>query len=78
MVKLMTFEHLENGKRMEVEFHVVREGDHWAARLRQLDEKGEAVRAPVFYGATVDQAERQLRKVFEREYDLVGQRLVDE
>ncbi|MCC6546409.1 hypothetical protein IT570_04500 [Candidatus Sumerlaeota bacterium] len=75
MLKTMTFEHLETGRKMLVEFEVRKEDEHWAARMRYLDDSQKDVRAPVFYGSTAEQAERQLRKVFEKEYDLVGQQV---
>ncbi|HMX61499.1 MAG TPA: hypothetical protein PKD58_00360 [Candidatus Sumerlaeota bacterium] len=75
MLKKMTFEHLETGRTLLVEFDVQKEGDHWAARMRYLDEGRKDLRAPVFYGSSAEQAERQLRKVFEKEYELTGQEL---
>lgn len=78
MIKLMTYEHLESGKRLLVEFHLDREGDHWRARLRHRDESLGEIKAPTFYGSSMEQAERQLRKVFEREYELAAQETLEE
>lgn len=64
--KKLTYEHLDSGRVAVVLVQLSQEGDHWAARMTTA----EAVRAPVFYGRTPDQAERQLRKVFDREYEL--------
>lgn len=73
MQKMMTFEHLDTARRMRVVFHIDQEGDHWRAQLEHLDAENREVKAPTFYGSTPEQAERQLRKVFEREYELVCQ-----
>lgn len=71
MRKLMTFEHLDTGKEMKVEFELVEEDGHWAAKFRSIEEEAQdEVKAPVFYGTSSEQAERQLRKVFEKDYEL--------
>lgn len=73
MNKRMKFQHLDKDTTLTVDFLITQEDGHWVARLRYLDEENSAVKAPTFYGQTAEQAERQLRKVFEKEYDLVAE-----
>ena len=67
MKKLMTYEHLDSGKRIQVEFSLTEEDGHWVARMTYRDGGMNEVKAPTFYGTTQDQAERQLRKVFDKD-----------
>ncbi len=76
MRKLIVFEHLDNGTTLEAEIEVIEEDGHWKASITKLEGEGERVQAPKFYGSTPDQAERQLIKVFEKEYDLISQKEV--
>jgi len=76
MRKIMQYEHLDTGVRMEVAFDLDDEGGRWAARMETMGAEG-PIKAPVFYGKTPEQAERQLRKVFEKEYELLGQSIVE-
>lgn len=78
MIKKMTYENIDSGEMMEVFFELRQEGERWSAQLRKREGKEEGVGAPVFYGLTADQAERQLRKVFDKDYDLTGQAVVEE
>lgn len=77
MKKIMTYEHLDSGKTMKVEFHVFEEGGHFTAKMAMLDQEQEGVKAPTFYGSSAEQAERQLRKVWEKDYDLVGVEVIE-
>lgn len=78
MRRIVTLEHLESGRRMEVEFHVFEEAGHWVGKLRQTDAQEADVKAPTFYGQTAEQAERQLRKLFYKDYDVVEERMAEE
>lgn len=78
MKKLMVYEHLDTRKRLEVEFNLTKEGDHYAARMTYRDGGMRGVEAPVFYGTSAEQAERQLRKVFDKEYDLVEEQAIEQ
>lgn len=66
----MVYEHLESGKHLELVFEVFEEAGHWTARLAPRPGQ-ELPKAPTFYGTTREQAERQLRKVFDKEYELI-------
>lgn len=77
MKKKVSLEHLDTGKRMNVIFEVAEEGDHWMARLVAREEGEVDVKAPTFYGTSQEQAERQLRKVFEKEYELAGETVIE-
>lgn len=78
MRKRMSYEHLDSGESMHVQFELVEEDGHWTARLHPDAEDAGELRAPTFYGATMEQAERQLRKVFEKDYELVGEAVLTE
>ncbi len=73
MKKLMTFEHLDNENTLKVHFLIEHKDDHWVARMEPLGENPDAPRSPTFYGTSAEQAERQLRKVFEKDYELVSE-----
>ncbi len=77
MRKRMSYEHLDSGQKMHVQFELAEENGHWSAKLHPAAEAAGEVKAPTFYGATMEQAERQLRKVFEREYELVSESLLE-
>ena len=77
MKKIVTFEHLETGRRLEVEFQVFQEDGHWVGKLRQTGADAE-VKAPTFYGETAEQAERQLRKLFYKDYEPVEERVTEQ
>lgn len=70
MIKKLTYENLDTGNRMEVRLELLNEDGRWSAKLLQNDPTSPHG-APVFYGFTPDQAERQLKKVFEKDHDLV-------
>lgn len=72
----MTYENLDSGKKLQVEFNLTEEGGHWVARMTYRDGGMNAVQAPTFYGATINQAERQLRKVFDKEYELISEETI--
>lgn len=74
MRKKLIYENLDNGTRSEFLIRVEHEGDHFAARLETQGD----VRTPVFYGTTQEQAERQLRKVLERDRELIEESVVVE
>lgn len=76
MKKIVTFEHLETGRQLEVEFHMYQEDGHWVGKLRQLD-AGNEVKAPTFYGETAEQAERQLRKLFYKDYEPAKEKVTE-
>lgn len=78
MHKRMTFQHLDKDTTLVVDFLITEEDGHWVARLRYPEGDTSEVKAPTFYGQSADQAERQLRKVFEKEYDLVREQGLDE
>jgi hypothetical protein len=78
MKKKMTYEHLENGKQMVLEFHIFEEEGHWVAKLRHLDASQAEVKTPTFYGTTAEQAERQLRKVLDKDYELIREEVLEE
>jgi len=77
----MTFEHLDTGKTLKLEFRVFLEDGHWVAQMAAPETATEPAtetaadqpKAPTFYGTTPEQAERQLRKTMEKEYELVGE-----
>ena len=77
MKKTMTYENLDTGKQIKVEFHIFEKDDHWVAEMRYADENEQPDRTPVFYGTTPEQAERQLRKVLDKDYDLVSEAVVE-
>lgn len=72
MRKLMTFQHLDEEKDLKVIFEITEQEGHWVAHLKYPGAEGE-IKAPTFYGETAEQAERQLRKVFEKDYELAGE-----
>jgi len=77
MRKLMTFQHFDSGKTLKLEFRVFEEDGHWAAQIASQEGIDATSKAPTFYGTTPEQAERQLRKVFEKEYDLVSAEILE-
>ena len=78
MRKRMSYEHLDSGRKMRVQFELTEGGGHWTARLHSEAEDPGEVKAPTFYGTTMEQAERQLRKLFEKDYELVGESVLEE
>lgn len=78
MIKKMTYENIDSGETLEVHFELRKDGDRWSAQLKKSPGEQEGPGAPVFYGMTADQAERQLRKVFDKDHDLVAQAVVEE
>jgi len=74
MKKKLTYRHLDNDSTMEVILHLYEEAGHWVARIESV---GDAVKTPTFYGTTLEQAERQMRKVLEREHELVAEKVIE-
>ena len=71
MIKKFTYENLDSGAKLEVRVDLSEENGRWAATLiRDKDAPGPG--APVFYGTTSEQAERQLRKIFDKDHDLIS------
>lgn len=75
MIKKLTYENLDNGSRMEILVELLEDNGRWSASI--VKKEGSDTAAPVFYGHTSEQAERQLRKVFEKDYDLVSEMVVN-
>lgn len=76
MKKIMNYQHLDKDTPLRVEFDIYEEDGHWVAKMRILGQGD--VKAPTFYGASAEQAERQLRKVFMKDYELVSEEAADE
>ncbi|MDX2176015.1 MAG: hypothetical protein SF028_06045 [Candidatus Sumerlaeia bacterium] len=78
MRKKLTYEHLDNGSRREVVLHIYEEDGHFVSKIDSLDGSADAPAAPTFYGTTPEQAERQTRKVLEKDWELVAEEAVGE
>lgn len=74
MKKKLTYRHLDNDSTMEVILHLYEEEGHWVAKI---ESSADAVKTPTFYGTTIDQAERQMRKVLERDHELVAEKVIE-
>jgi hypothetical protein len=74
MRKTLILENLETGARTPVVVVVERAGEGWQARM---ETSLPGTPAPIFYGFTPEQAERQLRKVLEKDAEVVEQKIDD-
>jgi hypothetical protein len=70
--KSYQYQHLETGSKMTVVAELAITGDHWAITLVQNESENRSSRTPVFYGTSAEQAERQLLKIYEKDYDLLS------